>query len=228
VSRLPDEHIFLAGIIQEDVEGTGNHAIEAGVEEVARGIVELFHKDAERVVRIEVFELRAPRGNEVVVRGGGDTGVLELIEESLRRVGRKADIRGNELLVEDGRAEEARQLLFFDGIARKDQGVSESGEDKTSDSALERLKEGNLAIGEIESDVRLADLNVVPGRDGIDRLAVELQGIESSENLARGGTCAGRSGGSCSRSWWKERNQQKKENERGTEPHNTSVVTFGM
>ncbi len=100
-------------------------------------------------------------------------------------------------MIEDRRTEEPRQLLLFDGIARKNQSVPEAGEDKTSDAALEGLKESNLAFGEIESDVRLADLNAVLRRDGIDRLAVELKGIESSKNLARGGTGGRRIGGSC-------------------------------
>ena len=133
---------------------------------------------------------RATKSLSVV---GANAGVLQLIEQSLRGVTRKTDIHREELLIEDRSTEEPRQLLFFDGIARKNQNVPEAGEDKTSDAAFEGLKESNLAFGEIESDVRLPDLNAVLRRDGIDRLAVELKGIESCENLARGGTGAGES-----------------------------------
>ena len=113
------------------------------------------------MIGIELLDLRAPKSNEVVVGGGSNAGVLQLIEQSLRGVTRETDIHREELLIEDRRAEEPRQLLLFDGIARKNQSVPEAGEDKTSDAALEGLKESNLAFGEIESDVRLLDLNAV-------------------------------------------------------------------
>src|SRR5262249_34590699 len=158
------------------------------MKEVARRVVELFHQDAERGIGIELLGLRTSQGNEVVVGGRGNAGVLQLIEQSLGGVTRKTDIHREELLIEDRRTEEPHQLLLFDGITRKNQSVPEAGEDKTSDAALEGLKESNLAFGEIESDVRLADLNAVLRRDGIDRLAVDLKGIESCKNLARGGT----------------------------------------
>src|SRR4029077_18922529 len=167
------------------------------MKEVARRVVELFHQDAERVIGIELLDLRAPQGKEIVVGGGGNAGVLQLIEQSLRGVTRKTDIHREELLIEDRRTEEPRQLLLFDGIARKNQSVPEAGEDKTSDAALEGLKESNLAFGEIESDVRLADLNAILRSDGIDRLAVQVKGLESRKSLASRGTGGRRIGGSC-------------------------------
>ena len=200
---LSEKNIFLAGIIEQDVKGSGNHAIDAGMKKVTGRLVEFFHEDAERVVGIEAFELRAPQGNEVAVAGRSNTGMLQLIEQTLGGVGCKAHIHGEELLIEDRGAEESGQLLLFDGIARKRQGVPQPGKDKTSDAAFEWLEKSDFAFGKVESDVRLANLNAVFGRDGINRLAVELKSIKSSENLARGARGAGRIGGKCARGWRK-------------------------
>lgn len=70
--------------------------------------------------------------------------------------------------------------------------MPESGKDKTGDAALEGLKESDFAFSEVESDIRLANLNAVLGRDGINSVAVELKGIQSSENFPGRTRCAGR------------------------------------
>ena len=180
------------------------------------------------MVGIKAFELWAPQGNEVAVVGWVNAGMLQLLDQTVSGIGCEAHIHGEELLIKDRGAQESGQLLFFDGIARKNQSVPESGKDKTSDATFEGLKESDFAFGEVESDVRLANLNAVLGRDGINSLAVELKSIKSRENLTRSGTGPGQIGGNCARGWRKESDQQKECHERRAEPHNTSVVTFGI
>ncbi len=101
------------------------------------------------------------------------------------------------LLVEDRSAEKARQLLFLDGIARENQDVTETRENKSGDAAFEGLKESEFSLGEIKSDVRLADLDAILGGDRVDSLTVEAKGIESGKSLAWGGISAKRIGRSC-------------------------------
>lgn len=194
---LADEDILGARVVEEDIEGAGNNAIDAGMEKMARRGVELFHEDALRVRRIKLLEFEAPKGDEAVVLGGCNTDVAQLFEQVLCGIVCETHVRGEELLIENGSAEKTRQLLFFDWVTRKREGVAEAGEDESRDAAFKGFKKRDSAFGEKEGDVCLADFDAVLARYGVNGLIVEAKRVERSEDLARGGTGANRAGQSC-------------------------------
>ncbi len=147
-----------------------------------------------------------------------EAGAPELSEEIVRGVIGKADVGGNELLVQDGCSEETRHLLFFRGIARNGKGVTQAREDNSGDTAFEWSVESEAAFLKSEDNIAMADFDAVIGRDGVDVLRIRGECIERGEKFA------GReiSGGASDR----PRKQEKKRG--GKESHQTSVVIFGM
>ena len=101
--------------------------------------------------------------------------MTELREQILSDVVGKASVNGDELLVENGSAKEASQLLAFGGVASKGKGVANAGEDKTGNPPFEWLKESQLSLFQIEDDVALTKFDTVrrkrPCRRDRDRCA---------------------------------------------------------
>ena len=217
-ARLSEHEIFPAHIVEKNIERAGEDAVDACMEKVARGGSVLFEEDAKRMGGIEAFKLRNPEGGKRRVERRLDSGTIELFEQVLRRVIGEASVDGDELLVQDGCAEEASQLLFFPGVARESQGVANPGKNETGDAALEGLKKGQLALFKRDDQVALAKLDAICGRNGVDVLGIEAESIEGSEEVARRGIR-----GSRGRATEEKKGEQSEEN-----AHLFSVVTFGI
>jgi len=93
-ARLAQHEIFFVEVVEKNVEGAGNGAIEAGVEEMARGQGILFKENAKRVSGAEALEVGLPEVGEVLVGSGLDVGAMEIGEERWRGVVCKADVGG--------------------------------------------------------------------------------------------------------------------------------------
>ena len=215
---LTKHEILAAHLIDENVEGAGDDAVSGDVEKMPRRGGKCLDKDAQRVGRIEARDLGKPEVGERRVEGGLKAGTVQLRVEVLGRVVGETDVDGNELLVENGRAEKAGHLLLFDGIPRESKGVAESGEDHAGDAAVKRLVKGELSLFEGEDDVRLTELNAVRGGDGVNLMRVEAEGVESRQKIARRRAGCRTRGGQVEKT--------SKEGQDGT--HTRSVVTFGM
>ena len=221
-ARLAKHEILPAHLIDQDVERSGDNAVDASVEKVARWRGELFDDDAEGVRGIELRDSGNPEIGERRVGGGLTAGTSELREKLLRGVVCEAHVDRDKLLVENGGAEKTGQLLLFDRIPREGKGVAESGEDHAGDAALERFVKGKLSLFEGEDDIGLTELNAVSGRDGVNLMRVKAKGIERGQQFA--GSRAGRRAGA---GHGKKTSNERSRSGQG-ETHTRSVVTFGM
>jgi len=215
---LAEHEIFRTQGIDEDVERTGEDAINAGVEKVTGSGGEFLEQDALRVAGVEAFDIGPPKRGEAVVGRGLQGGLAELRKQLLGGVVGEAGVDGDEALVKDRSAEEARQLLPFGGCVRKGQGVADTGEDEAGDMVLERLEESQFALIESQDSVAFVEFDAVGGRNFVDVLGIEVQRVEGGKDLA-GRTVCGRGG-----STHKECQQRKAQ----AKTHRRSVVIFGM
>jgi hypothetical protein len=65
-------------------------------------------------------------------------GGLELMQKILGSVIGKTNVGAGKILIEDGSAEESRELLSFYGVARQSQYVAATSKNNTADVAIER------------------------------------------------------------------------------------------
>ena len=77
-ARLPEEEIFGTHLIDEDIERTGESAIQASMKEMALGRIIFLKEDAEGMTGVKAFDLGEPNGDESVVRLGSDAFALKL------------------------------------------------------------------------------------------------------------------------------------------------------
>ncbi len=110
--------------------------------------------------------------------------MFELGEQGICCVIRKANVPGHELLIQDRSAKETRELLFVEGVVRVNQRVAQAGKDKSGDVTLKRFEKRQLAFGEGKHRVALAELDIVIGRNRVDRLVLKSQRIERSEHFS--------------------------------------------
>ena len=208
-TRLTQHEIFDARVIDEDIERAGNGAVESAMKEMRRRRIVPFKEDAKGVVWIETFEGNLPGGEQGGIGRGSNFGALELGKQVLGSVVGEAEIAGVELLIENRSAKETGELLFFDGIARKREGVTDAGKNKAGDAALKRLEKSEFSLGEVQGDVGLVDFDAVLGGDGVDGLRIETKRIQGGDNIAgrvRGG--------------YPEGKKEKEQYEEGAKPHN--------
>ncbi len=207
-ASLAEEKIFRMEIVDKDVERTGEGAIKAGMEKMARRGVEFLEEDAEGVRRVEAFELRLPGSGERVVGGGGDGFTLKLGEEVLDSVIGETEITGKKLLIENGSAEKAGDLLFFGRIAWKSEDMAETGKDEAGDMTFERLDESELTVGKGNDHVGLVNFDAIFCGDGIDGIWVDAKSVERGEDITRRVRGAQYGGGI-----------QDEQQDNGTKPH---------
>ncbi len=215
---LPDQEVFRAHVIREDVKRAGDYSIDSRMEKMAGSGREFFEEDAEGVRGIKARDIGFPGDNKSGIGRRLEAGALELCEEIASGVIGKADISGDELLVKDGCAEETRHLLLFRRIVRNRKGVTQAGENDSGDAALEGSVESETAFLKREDSIAMADLDAIIGRDGVDVLRIRGECIEGSKNFT--GRKIGREASN--------RPRKEKKKRGGKESHKTSVVIFGM
>ena len=158
----------------------------------ARGIGIFFDEDAQGVGGIQAVEAGSPEGGELFVHGGRQAGALEFVQKILLRAVGEANVGGEKLLVENGSAEETRDLLLFHRIARQGYDVADAGKDEAGDAAFEGLEEGDFAVLKSQHGVGFAEFDAVFGGDSVDVLRIDREGVEGGEKFARGRIrCAG-------------------------------------
>ncbi len=166
---------------------------------------------------IQALKLGKPERGERGVRGGLHGGLCKLGEEILGSVVGEAGVNGDKLFIENGSAEEAGHLLFFDLVSRECQGVADAGKDKTGDVAFEGLKEHEFSTLEGEDQIAMTELDAVGGGDGVNVIGIEAERVERSEDVTRRiRRIKGRA------------KHEKNGKEGGAKTHPLSVVTFGM
>jgi len=114
-----------------------------------------------------------------------------LREQLLSGVVGEAGVHGNEALVQDRSAQEARHLLALGGAARESQGVAKAGEDESGDVILERFEECELALIESQDGIAFVEFDAVGGRNLVDVLGIEMQAVEGNEDFAGRTICGG-------------------------------------
>ena len=156
---------------------------------------------------IETFKLGAPGCSEFIIRRRVDAFPLELTEEILGRLVGKPEIAGKKLLIKDGGAQESCDLLFFDRVTRYGQDMTHTRENETCNLPLKRLEKSQLAIREGNDGVGFVQFNAVFRSDGIDRLVVDAEGVQTCQSLSRG--------------LWRDRRVREKEKQgkSGAKPH---------
>jgi hypothetical protein len=77
-TRLPEKEIFGTHLIDEDIERTGESAIQASMKEMALGRIIFLEQDAEGMTGVQALDLGKPNGDESVVRLGSDALALKL------------------------------------------------------------------------------------------------------------------------------------------------------
>jgi len=131
----------------------------------------------------------------------------------------EAEISSEELLIQDGCAEEVAHLLFFDGIAREGQGVAAASEDDTGDLAVQRGEECQRTLVEGKNGIAAAEFDAIGGGDVIDGCRVDAQSIQRIVQFV-GCSFGGRGN--------RRRQKTPQRDELRPNPHVGSVVTFGM
>ena len=167
---------------------------------------------------IEASEVCTPERSELFVHGRRQAGALEFAEKLLFRAVRESHVGGEKLLVENGRPEESRDLLFFHRVARQRHHMPDTGKNEAGDAAFKGLEEGDLPVLEGQHGVGFPEFDAVLGGNRVDVLRIDRQGIEGRKELARGRIrCAA------------DRREKNPENhQEETKPHEKSVDTFGM
>ncbi len=87
----------------------------------------------------------------------------------------ETEITAGKILIEDGSAEEAAELLLFHGVAREGQNMSAAGEDHAGDAAIERSEENQAAFVKGDFGVATAKRDAIGGDDLIDGGGIEAQ-----------------------------------------------------
>lgn len=123
---------------------------------------------------------------------------MELTEQIVGSGVGEADVGAGEILVEDGSAEEAGELLLFGDFTGESEDVSASGEDGAVDVAVEGREENELAFVEGDFGVAAAEGDVMGGLDLIDGGGVEAEIVEGVVEIV-GGVSGGGSGRYCGR-----------------------------
>ena len=109
---------------------------------------------------------------------GGEGHGVELAEQVVGSGVGEAEVGAGKILVEDGSAEEAGELLLFGDFTGESEDVSASGEDRAVDAAVEGCKENELAFVEGNFGVAAAEDDVMDGLDLINGSGVEAKIIE--------------------------------------------------
>lgn len=191
-ARLSKHEIFVTHGVHKNIEGAGENPVDGSMEEMAlRGRVS-FNENTEGVDGIKALNVRKPECGETGVGGGSKGGVIELRQEILGGVVGETSVNGDKFLVENRSAKEARQLLFFDGVARNGQAMTDARKNKPRDAALEGLKEGDLAAFQSENEVATTKLNMIGSGNRVYALGIQTQGVEGGEGFSGrriGGNC---------------------------------------
>lgn len=127
---------------------------------------------------IEAREDRVPGSEGARVGLRGEAGGVELAEQFVGGGVGKADVRADEILVEDGSAEEAGELLLFGDFTGEREDMATTGEDCAVDAAVEGGKENELAFFEGDFGVAAAEGDVMGGLDSIDGSGIEAEIVE--------------------------------------------------
>ena len=61
--------------------------------------------------------------------------------------------------------------------------MADTGKDEAGDATLVRLEQTKFAVNEGNDHVRLVNFDAVIGGDGIDRLGVDAERVERSEDI---------------------------------------------
>ena len=167
---------------------------------------------------IQAIQVCSPKRSELFVHGGSQTCALQFAQKILIRGVREAHVGGKKLLVENGRAQESRDLLLFHRVARQSNDVPDAGKDEAGDASFERLEEGNLSILKGQDGVGFSEFHAIFGGNRVDVLRINGQSIEGGEKFARGRI----------RCVANRRKKTPQNHQEETKPHEKSVVTFGM
>ena len=143
---------------------------------------------------VEAREDRFPGSQGARVGLRGEACGVELAEQVVGSGVGEADISAGEILVEDGSAEKARELLFFRDFTGESEDVSASGEDRAVDAAVKGRKKNELAFVEGNFCVAAAEGDVMGGLDLINGSGIEAQIVERVVEIV-----SGVNGGSCGR-----------------------------
>jgi hypothetical protein len=217
-ARLPDHEIFRAQVIGEDIERTGDYAIDPRMEKMPGSGGEYFKENAKRVRGIQAGDIGLPGSDKRGIGRGVKAGVLELSEEIAGGVIRKTNVGGDELLVKDRRAEKAGHLLLFRRIVRKGKDVTEPRKNESGDATFKRSIKGKTAFLKGEDNIAMTDFDAILGREGVNVLRIRGERVEGSENFT-GRESSGRAS---------DRPRKEKKERGGREFHQTSVVIFSM
>ena len=175
---LAEEEGFEAQGIEQDIEWSGGHAVGAGVKVGARRGDQGSEHGAQRMSGIEARDDGVPGDEGAWVGLRGEACGVELAEQVVERGVGEADVGADEVLVEDGGAEEARELLLFGDFTREREDVAATGEDGAVDAAVEGRKENELAFVEGDFCVAAAEGDVMGGLDLINGSGVEAEIVE--------------------------------------------------
>ena len=127
-------------------------------------------------------------------RGGGvgfrvESRGSELVQEVSGSCIGEAYVGAGEILVEDRRVEEARHLLFFDGVARESENVAAAGKNGAGDFVIQRGEKNQFALIEGDFGIAATQLYVMLGFNLISGSGVEAQGVEGIVELMGGARC---------------------------------------
>ena len=178
-----------------------------------------------RFRRIDLRGDGVPAYGELGVLNRLNASAFEFAEKFGGGVVGEAEVDVGESFVENGRAEEAGHLLFFDGVAGSGDDVAAAREDCAGDLALEGSEEGELSEIESEVAVAAAELDAIGGGDFVDGGGIDAERIEGVVGGA-GGVFGGGRGCGCGRR--AGHHEQAKREEGHPWPHTQSVGTFGM
>src|SRR5208283_1583867 len=167
---LPGHEILPAHFIGQYVKRAGDNAINPRMEEMPGRGRKLLEQEAQGMGRIEARDIGLPGGHKGRVRCGLEAGVLKLRQEVLGGVISEAHEGGNKLLVQEGRAQETRHLLFFRGIARKGKSVTQTGEDKAGNAAFKWSVKGEASLLKSEDGIAMTDFDVIWSSNRVDVL----------------------------------------------------------
>ena len=136
--------------------------------------------------RIEAREDRFPRGQRAGVGLWSEACGVKFAEQVVGGGVGEADVGAGEVLVEDGSAKKARELLFFGDFPGKSEDVSASSEDRAVDAAVQGREENELAFVEGDFGVAAAESEVMGGLDLINGRRIEAQIVEGVVEIVSG------------------------------------------
>jgi hypothetical protein len=80
-------------------------------------------------------------------------------------------------------------LLFFDGVARKCEGVAAARKDEAGDASVHGSEKGQLAYFEGDEHIAAAEFDAIGGNDLICGRGIDAEGVECIVKLV--GRCFG-------------------------------------